>query len=120
VFTAKTTEPAIWTFFYGSCINLNVLREVNYVPETWEVASLAGFDILIQPCANLVRSDRHSATAYLPRVLMPNSTACMPTPCCSEGAELIESRGKVPPPNAGQVRLCEEADPIEKSAGLNL
>lgn len=32
---SKTTEPAVWTFFYGSWINLNVLREMNYVPETW-------------------------------------------------------------------------------------
>jgi hypothetical protein len=53
-------EPKAWTFFYESYINLNVLREVNYVPEQWGVARLAGFDIRIQPRANLVRSDRHS------------------------------------------------------------
>jgi hypothetical protein len=53
------TEPKIWTFFYGSYINLDVLREVNYIPDQLEVARLAGFDIRIRPCANLVRSDQH-------------------------------------------------------------
>jgi cation transport regulator ChaC len=52
------TEPAVWVFFYGSYMNFAVLREVDLVPERWEVASLAGFDIRIQPRANLVRSDR--------------------------------------------------------------
>jgi hypothetical protein len=53
-------KPKVWTFFYGSYINLNVLKEVNFVPERWEVARLHGFDIRIQPRANLVRSDQHS------------------------------------------------------------
>jgi len=59
------TEPWVWTFFYGSYINLNVLREVNYVPEKWEVGRLDGFDIRIQPRANLVRSDEHSVYGIL-------------------------------------------------------
>ena len=50
-------EPPIWTFFYGSYMNLDVLREVDYVPERYEVARLSGYDIRIQPLANLVRSD---------------------------------------------------------------
>jgi hypothetical protein len=54
------TEPKVWTFFYGSYINLNVLKEVNYTPEQWAVARLHGYDIRIQPRANLVRSDQHS------------------------------------------------------------
>lgn len=53
------TESKIWTFFYGSYINLDVLREVDYIPDQWEVARLAGFDIRIRPRANLVRSDQH-------------------------------------------------------------
>ena len=61
-------EPKVWAFFYGSYINFAVLREVDLVPERWEVARLDGFDIRIQPRANLVRSDQHcvygiSATA---------------------------------------------------------
>jgi hypothetical protein len=59
------TEPKIWTFFYGSYINLDVLREVNYVPEQWEVARLASFEIQIQPRANLVHSNQHSVYGIL-------------------------------------------------------
>jgi hypothetical protein len=51
------TEPKVWTFFYGSFINLEVLREVGLVPDAVEVAKLTGFDIRIQPLANLVRAD---------------------------------------------------------------
>jgi len=32
---------------------------MNYVPEEWEVAKLSGFDIVIRPRANLLRSDQH-------------------------------------------------------------
>lgn len=52
-------EPTVWTFFYGSFINLEVLEKVNLVPQRYEVAKLNGFDITIQPLANLVPSDRH-------------------------------------------------------------
>ena len=52
-------EPTVWTFFYGSFLNRDVLRQTGYVPERYEVAKLSGFDISIQPLANLVRSDRH-------------------------------------------------------------
>src|SRR5678816_3196190 len=51
-------EPKVWTFFYGSYINFDVLREVDLAPQQWEVARLSGFDIVIRPRANLVRSDR--------------------------------------------------------------
>jgi hypothetical protein len=51
-------EPKIWVFFYGSYMNLGVLRDVDLVPEGWEVGRLSGFDIRIQPRANLIRSDR--------------------------------------------------------------
>jgi hypothetical protein len=54
-----TNEPKVWTFFYGSYMNLNVLGEVGLVPSSWEVARLDGFEIRIQPRANLVRSDQH-------------------------------------------------------------
>lgn len=55
-----THEPEIWTFFYGSYMNLDVLKGVDYIPRRYEVARLPGFDISIGPLANLVRSDRHS------------------------------------------------------------
>jgi hypothetical protein len=54
------SQPRVWTFFYGSYINFNVLKEVNCTPEQWAVARLHGYDIRIQPRANLVRSDQHS------------------------------------------------------------
>ena len=53
------SELTVWVFFYGSYMNLRVLEEVDYAPARWEVARVAGFDIVIRPRANLVRSDRH-------------------------------------------------------------
>ena len=50
------SEPRVWTFFYGSYMNHEVLKEVNLVPERWELARLSGFDIVIRPRANLIRS----------------------------------------------------------------
>ena len=52
-------EPEVWTLFYGSFINLEVLKTVDYVPARYEVAKLAGFDIRINPLANLVRAEQH-------------------------------------------------------------
>lgn len=51
---SPSSEHRVWTFFYGSYMNLNVLRDVDIVPGAWEVARLAGFDIRIAPRANLV------------------------------------------------------------------
>lgn len=47
-------------FFYGSFINLDVLREGGLVPTDVRVAKLEGHDILIQPVANLVPSEGNS------------------------------------------------------------
>jgi hypothetical protein len=52
-------EPKVWTYFYGSFINLDVLQQAGFIPERFEVARLNGFDIRIEPLANLVRSDQH-------------------------------------------------------------
>lgn len=49
----------VWTFFYGSYMNFEVLKEVDLLPDQWEVAKLNGFDIHIRPRANLVRSSQH-------------------------------------------------------------
>ncbi len=49
----------IWTFFYGSYMNFDVIKEVDFIAEKWEVAKLNGFEIRIQPRANLMRSDQH-------------------------------------------------------------
>jgi hypothetical protein len=50
------TEPKVRVFFYGSYMNRAVLREVDLVPERFEVARLDGYDIRIAPRANLVAS----------------------------------------------------------------
>ena len=52
-------EPKVWVFFYGSYMNFDVLREVEILPEEWAVARLDGFDIRIEPRANLIPSDQH-------------------------------------------------------------
>ncbi len=51
-------ESTVWTFFYGSFINLDVLRQMDFVPKRFEVARLSGFDIRIERLANLVRSNQ--------------------------------------------------------------
>ena len=56
---------SVAVFFYGSYMNPDVLREVNYVPERMETAVLSGFDIRIEPRANLVRSAEHSVYGVL-------------------------------------------------------
>jgi aminoglycoside 6'-N-acetyltransferase I len=63
--TRPMAETVLWTFFYGSFINLDVLKQAGYVPGRVEVARLHGFDIRIRPLANLVRSERHSVYGIL-------------------------------------------------------
>ena len=58
-------EPKVTTFFYGSYINRDVLREVDLQPERFEVARLPGYDISIRPLANLVASDEHTVYGVL-------------------------------------------------------
>ena len=37
------TEREVWTFFYGSYMNLEVLEEIDYVPRHYEPARTHGF-----------------------------------------------------------------------------
>lgn len=67
-------EPKVWVFFYGSYINLDVLREVQLVPEQWEVARLHGFDIRIQPRANLIPSEEHAVYGVVATATHPELT----------------------------------------------
>jgi AIG2 family protein len=55
----------VWVFFYGSYINLNVLKEVDIFPESIDTAKLSGYDIVIQPRANLVPSFEHTVFGIL-------------------------------------------------------
>lgn len=57
--------PQVWTFFYGSFINLEVLGKVGLAPARVEVSRLPGFDIRIAPLANLVRSEQHCVYGIL-------------------------------------------------------
>ncbi|MFZ5747153.1 MAG: gamma-glutamylcyclotransferase family protein [Pseudomonadota bacterium] len=57
--------PKVWVFFYGSYINLDVLKEVDLIPAHWETAVLSGFDLVIAPRANLQRSSGQAAFGVL-------------------------------------------------------
>lgn len=56
---------AVWVFFYGSYINLDVLKEVDLVPAQYEVAILPGYDLTIAPRANLFRDPGRSVYGIL-------------------------------------------------------
>ena len=47
----------VWTFFYGSFINLEVLEQYQVFPEDIHQGRLDGFDIDIAPLATLIRKD---------------------------------------------------------------
>jgi cation transport regulator ChaC len=49
-------KDVVAVYFYGSYMNRAVLGEAGLTPRSWEVATLAGFDIHIRPRANLVRA----------------------------------------------------------------
>jgi len=59
------SSQSVVTFFYGSYINRAVLGEVELFPQRFEVARLPGYDISIQPLANLVASDEHTVYGVL-------------------------------------------------------
>jgi hypothetical protein len=54
--TMDPAHPTVAVFFYGSYMNRAVLAEAGFTARSWEVATLAGFDIDIRPRANLVRA----------------------------------------------------------------
>ena len=58
-------ERTVWTFYYGSNINLEILKRFDYVPDRVEVARLPGFDITIRLLPNLVPSERHCVYGIL-------------------------------------------------------
>jgi hypothetical protein len=52
----RMEDAKVAVFFYGSYMNRAVLAEVGLAPDLWEPTSLAGFDIVIAPRANLILS----------------------------------------------------------------
>lgn len=62
---SDNVEKKVWVFFYGSYINLDVLKEIDISPECFDIAKLSGFDIVIHPHANLIPSFEHSVFGIL-------------------------------------------------------
>ena len=60
-------DELVWTFFYGSNMDPAVLESVDYRPEHIFTAKLSGYDIDINPLANLIRSDAHCVYGALDR-----------------------------------------------------
>jgi hypothetical protein len=58
-------EPKVPVFFYGSYMNADVLKDVGLAPDHFEVAKLDGFDIRIEPLANLVPSPQRCVYGLL-------------------------------------------------------
>jgi hypothetical protein len=52
-------EKRISVFFYGSFMRRDVMARGGFHPAHIEVAKLSGFDIKIDPHANIIRSDQH-------------------------------------------------------------
>lgn len=52
-------EKRVAVFFYGSFMRRDVMARGGFHPAHIEVAKLSGFDIRIDPHANIVRSDQH-------------------------------------------------------------
>lgn len=48
----KLTKPKVWVFFYGAYMNFDLLNEVSFVPEQYEVATWIGSDVRIKSLAN--------------------------------------------------------------------
>ena len=53
-----TPTHAIWTFFYGTIMNPAVMKDFGVTVTEACPAKLTGFDLVIRPRPNLVRSDR--------------------------------------------------------------
>jgi hypothetical protein len=56
----------VWVFFYGTIMNPSVLNEYDVTPIHVSPGKLNGFDLVIRPRPNLVRSDRTSSERSSP------------------------------------------------------
>jgi hypothetical protein len=63
-----TPRPAIWAFFYGTIMNPVVMKDFGVTVTDVRPARLPGFDLVIRPRPNLVRSDRAVAFGSLTAV----------------------------------------------------
>lgn len=55
----KIEEKRVAVFFYGSFMRRDIMARGGFHPAHIEVAKLSGFDIKIDPHANISRSDKH-------------------------------------------------------------
>jgi hypothetical protein len=53
-----TPKPAIWVFFYGTIMNPAVMKDFGVTVTDVYPAKLSGFELVVRPRPNLVRSDR--------------------------------------------------------------
>lgn len=60
-----TNEYRVDTFFYGSYINFSVLREAGIEERHYEPARLPGYQLVIEPLANLVHDSGSQAFGIL-------------------------------------------------------
>jgi gamma-glutamyl AIG2-like cyclotransferase len=58
----------VWVFFYGTIMNLEILRGFGVTVNETLPAKLGGYDISIRPRPNLVRSERTCVYGALTRV----------------------------------------------------
>jgi hypothetical protein len=75
----------VWTFWYGSYMNPAVLAEVDLRPESFEVARLDGYDIRIEPLANL-------GAVYLPEAVLGQTRELAWRPALCYIASAMEPR----------------------------
>ena len=52
----------VWTFFYGSYMDADILKSLEFYPIEMKVGKLHGYEISIDPLANLQKSD--NSTVY--------------------------------------------------------
>ncbi|MEJ2364909.1 MAG: gamma-glutamylcyclotransferase [Deltaproteobacteria bacterium] len=58
----------VWTFFYGSFVNPQVLNKADVLPANAQRGRLDGWDIIIEPRATLRPSDKHCVYGILAKV----------------------------------------------------
>jgi hypothetical protein len=55
----------VWVFFYGTIMNPAVMKDFGVTAAAVSPAKLAGFELIIRPRPNLVRSERNSVFGSL-------------------------------------------------------
>ena len=64
-------DDRVNVFFYGSCMNVDVLREVDIGKKAFEPSSASGYELTISPLANLRKNELCTAYGILTRLTHP-------------------------------------------------